>query len=161
MKGFLVLILLVCAVLCEDDNFVELNDKDFEEGRVLNKDMKINGKWFIKFYAPWCPHCQRLAPEWLQMAPLVKEHCKTGGVDCTKYPDTCTRFGAYSYPTIKYFEDGLGIIKFEGNRKADVLASFIIDKKYLEAKPEQKSEVPKKEESKGGIDKIKSMFGFN
>ena len=161
MKVLLLLLVVLCAALCEEENYVELNDKDFEGGRVVTKDMKINGKWFIKFYVPWCPHCQRLAPEWLKMAPLVKENWKTGGVDCTKYSDLCSTFGAYSYPTIKYFDEKLGIIKFEGNRKSEDLTDFIIDKKYLEAKPELKTQVPQKGESKTGFDKIKDMFGFN
>ena len=34
-----------------------LTDENFEEN-------VSRGKWLVKFYAPWCAHCQKLAPVW-------------------------------------------------------------------------------------------------
>jgi protein disulfide-isomerase len=38
--------------------------------------------WFIKFYAPWCSHCQALAPAWHQMAKEMKDKLNIGEVNC-------------------------------------------------------------------------------
>ena len=42
-----------------------LDAENFEEVVIS----RLDGKgWFVKFYAPWCQHCQALAPIWDKLA---------------------------------------------------------------------------------------------
>lgn len=38
--------------------------------------------WFVKFYAPWCGHCQHLAPTWEKMANKLKGKVNVAEVNC-------------------------------------------------------------------------------
>lgn len=61
-----------------------LTDKTFK------KAVQEFPKLFVKFYAPWCPHCKKLAPKWNMLA---QEHAgKEDGVvfakiNAEKHPD--------------------------------------------------------------------------
>ncbi|KAI8335863.1 thioredoxin-like protein [Chlamydoabsidia padenii] len=41
--------------------------------------------YFVKFYVPWCPHCQRLAPLWNQLAKELKDQVDVAQINCDDY----------------------------------------------------------------------------
>ncbi|KAJ5172627.1 hypothetical protein N7492_005220 [Penicillium capsulatum] len=62
--------------------------------------------WFIKFYVPWCPHCQALAPNWLEMAKEMKDTLNVGEVDCDVETRLCEDARVEAFPTIYFFRGG-------------------------------------------------------
>ncbi|CAI5734229.1 unnamed protein product [Peronospora destructor] len=59
--------------------------------------------WLVDYYAPWCPHCRRFAPEWDQVAKLYSkvDKVKVGAVDCTKDNEICNQENIHGYPGVK------------------------------------------------------------
>lgn len=66
----------------------------------------------VKFYAPWCGHCKRLAPEYEEAASkLAREDppVPLAKVDCTNESggkDICLQNDVQGYPTVKIFRNG-------------------------------------------------------
>lgn len=56
---------------------MELNSRNFDELVLKSKDL-----WVVEFFAPWCGHCKKLAPEWKKAANSLKGQVKLGHVDC-------------------------------------------------------------------------------
>ncbi|KAG2425918.1 hypothetical protein HYH02_014917, partial [Chlamydomonas schloesseri] len=58
------------------------------------------------FYAPWCGHCQSLAPHYKKVAQNLQGMALIGAVDCNDQKaagSLCQRFGIKGFPTIKLF----------------------------------------------------------
>jgi len=81
---------------------VVLEDSNFDD--LVLGDSK--NAWFVEFYAPWCGHCQRLAPEWAALATTLKGEVKVAKIDATQNKELAARFGVNGYPTIKFFPAG-------------------------------------------------------
>nr|XP_017016014.2 thioredoxin domain-containing protein 5 homolog isoform X2 [Drosophila takahashii] len=86
-----------------------------------------SGNHFVKFFAPWCSHCQRLAPTWEELAKeLVKEPAVTiSKIDCTQFRSICQDFEVKGYPTLLWIEDGKKIEKYSGARDLSTLKSYV------------------------------------
>ncbi|CAH1118772.1 unnamed protein product [Phaedon cochleariae] len=86
-----------------------------------------NGKHFIKFYAPWCGHCQKLAPTWEQLANSLEfqTDVSIAKVDCTQHRTVCNNFEVKGYPTLLWIENGKRVDKFQGERSHDNLKEYV------------------------------------
>jgi protein disulfide-isomerase A1 len=62
---------------------------------------------YVLVYAPWCGHCQSLAPEWASAASILKGYVTVAKVDATVHAELAKEFGVESYPTILFFIDGV------------------------------------------------------
>ncbi|KAK2873537.1 hypothetical protein FQN49_002277 [Arthroderma sp. PD_2] len=79
--------------------------------------------WFIKFYAPWCSHCQALAPVWQQMAKDMKGKLNIGEVNCEAEKRLCKEARISSYPTMHFFRGGEKV-QYEGLRGLGDLVNY-------------------------------------
>ena len=75
-----------------------LSDRSFNL-HVSQKDT------FVKFYAPWCGHCQKLAPVWDELAKKFESDSKVkiAKLDCTQHQSVCQENEVRGYPTLAYF----------------------------------------------------------
>ncbi|PSN69228.1 thioredoxin-like protein [Corynespora cassiicola Philippines] len=62
--------------------------------------------WFVKFYAPWCHHCQALGPNWSQMAREMKGKLNVAEVNCDVEKRLCKDAHVRGYPTLLFFRGG-------------------------------------------------------
>ena len=78
--------------------------------------------WFIEFYAPWCPHCQHLAPVWDEFHRRNSETLNVARVDCTSDDGSplCDMFQVRGYPTLLYFPPGVETVYYKYNGGRDV-----------------------------------------
>jgi protein disulfide-isomerase A6 len=84
-----------------DDAVIELTSSNFDSV-VLDSDEQF----FVEFYAPWCGHCQRLAPEWKEAATELQGVVNFGAVDATEHQDLAQRYGVQGFPTIFIWKAG-------------------------------------------------------
>jgi len=120
MKG-VVFLLLIGAALGSD--VLELSDDTFKDG-LAGKDIVL-----VKFYAPWCGHCKRLAPEYEKAATTLLKNdppIALAKVDCVADgKESCSKYGVSGYPTLKIFRDGEFSQEYDGPREAAGIVSFM------------------------------------
>ncbi|KAL2800305.1 thioredoxin-like protein [Aspergillus keveii] len=79
--------------------------------------------WFIKFYAPWCHHCQALAPNWAQLGKEMQHVLNIGEVNCEIERRLCKDARVNAFPTM-YFFRGTEKVEYDGLRGLGDLVSY-------------------------------------
>jgi len=97
---------------------VALSQESFQKLVTSTRD-----PWFVKFYAPWCHHCQALAPSWLQMAKEFQGKLNVGEVNCDVEVRLCKDVRVKAYPTIHFFRGGERV-EYDGLRGLGDLVSY-------------------------------------
>jgi len=100
------------------------------------------GPVFIKFYAPWCGHCKKLAPTWKNLAKSMQYKLNIAEVDCEANKALCQNFDIPGFPTLMYVADG-SKTEYSGGRKFDQLREFAEKASGAGAKPIAADELEK------------------
>uniref|UniRef100_A0AC34QRQ6 Protein disulfide-isomerase n=1 Tax=Panagrolaimus sp. JU765 TaxID=591449 RepID=A0AC34QRQ6_9BILA len=101
----------------------------------------------VKFYAPWCQHCKKLAPVWEELADHYQDSKDViiAKIDATK--NEIEEVKVQSFPTIKFFPANSDeVVDFTGNRTLEGFIQFIdaggkVETPKEEAKEEKHEEL--------------------
>ncbi|CAN1220031.1 Protein disulfide isomerase-like 2-3 [Linum perenne] len=121
----------------EPNASIELNSRNFDELVIKSKDL-----WIVEFFAPWCGHCKKLAPEWKRAAGNLKGKVKLGHVDCDSDKSLMSRFNVKGFPTILVFgADKDAPTPYEGARTASGIESFALEQLETNVAPPEVTEL--------------------
>ncbi|CAJ1424723.1 unnamed protein product [Effrenium voratum] len=116
------------GVQADKENIVKLTKFNFD-------DNVKRGVWFVKFYAPWCTHCQRLAPIWEKLADEAVSMdwpVKIANVDCTVSKSICEKASIKAFPTLALIHEGAFKGKYRGEATISSFKSWLAEQGVLQ-----------------------------
>ncbi|KAF8217811.1 hypothetical protein K438DRAFT_1795686 [Mycena galopus ATCC 62051] len=99
------------------------------------------GAAFVKFYAPWCGHCKKLAPIWKQLAKIMQSKVTIAEMNCEAHEKFCKSQGVAGYPALMYYSPGGQKSEYTSGRKLEQLKSFTEKASAPATQPIQPEEV--------------------
>lgn len=95
----------------------------------------LQGEWMFDLYAPWCPACKNLQPEWRKFAEWSDDlNINVASADVTANPALSGRFMVRGLPTIYHVKDGVFRI-YNGPREHTALINFIEEQGWKAVEP--------------------------
>jgi thioredoxin-like negative regulator of GroEL len=97
------------------------NDDAVEFSKLLS-----NGRWVVLFYADWCGHCNAMKPEWNKAVKQLanSKHINIADINSNVIKQVTPKPEIEGFPTIKMYNNGQIISKFEDDRVADKITAF-------------------------------------
>jgi len=101
------------------------------DSHTISTDVAPTKLTVVDFFAPWCPHCQKLNPVWDSLsAEVTNQEVVVGKVDVETHSDVKKQFGIRRFPTIMYFPAGQKMTfdesrRYKGQRDVTHLKQWI------------------------------------
>jgi len=130
MMTLYIVALALCFAVAQA-NVVDLTPDNF--------DSVVDGSKgaFVEFFAPWCGHCKKLAPDWDTLGASFdgSKDVVIGKVDADAHKDLGSRFEVHGYPTLKWFPKGSTTPEdYQGGRSLEELSAFVTQKSGARSK---------------------------
>jgi len=138
MKNVLIALSLILALAAAHGDHGHGHDHDHDHdgpdpnshvlvltGATFDEEIAKHDHTLVEFYAPWCGHCKRLAPEYEKAAHDLEGRGSLAKVDCTAEATLCSKFEVRGYPTVKIFTKDGKHSEYPGARTADAIVKFM------------------------------------
>ncbi|NXR01750.1 PDIA2 isomerase, partial [Sagittarius serpentarius] len=104
---------------------------------------------FVKFYAPWCSHCQAMAAAWEELGERYKDHEDIVIAELDATANELENITISGFPTLHYFPAGPGrkMVEYKSARDVETFSKFLENGGTL---PEEPPVVPKTPENSTG-----------
>jgi len=89
---------------------MEVNDKTIQE------TLKDNKVVLVDFWAEWCGPCRVLGPTITELESDFKEKAVIGKLNITDNPETSSKYGVRSIPTVIIYKNGEEVERLVGLR---------------------------------------------
>jgi thioredoxin 1 len=98
---------------------VNVSDQSF------NNEVEGQGTVVVDFWAPWCGPCKMLAPILDELSTELGDSVKIAKLNVDENPETASRFGVMSIPTLIFFKDGQPVDKVVGLNSKESLKNIV------------------------------------
>ena len=99
-----------------------VTEKTFSK-EVIDNDKDV----FVKFFAPWCGHCKKMAPKFEELAERLNKNEKLQLVEIDATANKIEGININSYPTLMMYPSGKksSPVKYSGEYSVSAMEAFV------------------------------------
>ena len=110
-----------------------LTYRNFNHTVFFDENYRNETGWFVKFFVPWDPHCQKLEDTWEQFADKYFNLVDVGEVDCSYERELCSEYGVTTYPSLLFYpaDDLHNYKRYTGDKVVESFVTFVVNNSFL------------------------------